>query len=1158
MRRSLLAVLIAACCAPLLVADSAHAQYFGRNKVQYRAFDFQIIRTEHFDVYYYPQEREAALDAARMVERSYARLSRVLQHEFDERKPLIIYASHTDFQQTNALPWFLDESTGGVTESLKSRMILPFTGSYADFDHVLTHELVHGFQYDVIFRRGVVNEASPFTARLPLWFMEGMAEYLSIGRIDAHTVSWLRDAVLKGYLRSIAEMSQRDDYLSYRFGQSLWAFIGSKWGDEVVGILLQKAPRIGIERAFTSTLGLSLDELNQEWQAEVRTTYLAQVTEYDQPDEFAERLTNHDKLYDPWYLAPAISPDGNDFVYLSQHDGFAFDLWLADARTGKVKKRLVGSARDAGLESLRYMNSGASFSHDGRYIAFAAKDGGQDALYVYDMQRGRMTRKMKFDLNGISAPSWAPDGSRIVFTGLDGGISDLFVTDLDGNLTRLTNDRYADLLPAWSPDGSRIAFTTDRSGTDLDLLVYGNTRIAVMEVATQRIDVLPQQEEGKNINSAWSPDGTKLIWVSDRDGTNNLYLYDLQQGELSQITDVLSGVIAVTPLSPVISWSRSGRMLFTYFHNAGYDTYAVDDPLALPRRRVIPSLVAARDGSEPAAADPAGAVPANGVADSIARPVSVAADTAVAAPPPGAIPAPIVAAADTAPTATRADSATAPLPLGARPPIADSAGTPLLADGMPQQTPGAQRPAFVSSYYRDPDGEFRRSALEMPGDPNAPPPVSVIALLDSAALALPDTSVFELRDYKVKLTPDVIGRPSIGAEVGGYYGNGVYGGSYISLSDMLGNHNLMVSGSINGSLSDASFFSAYTFLKRRMNMSAALWQVPLYRYVGGGYFPLDVGGEQREVAANIFLRDVIRGGQVGLSYPFSTFRRVELNMTGVNYQSDILYRGYDTRTFKPIEIDQSSAGFSYAQPEIAMVFDNSLFGWTGPVVGRRYRIQLSRTFGDIRFNEALVDFRNYANWKQKVVFATRFVGLSRFGGEAERFGLYWGSPYYIRGYDYNSFKPSSSECEDSRQWGERTSLSRCPVRDQLVGASAAFVNAEVRFPIITELQIGFLGSFPPVDAVAFFDGGMAWDGRVCAVTDYSRADNCAAGASHDVSITWDRKAGEDPFLVREPLFSYGLGLRINVFYTVLRLDYAWPVNRADRSGMLSFSFGPSF
>jgi len=196
MTQRLLVAVAALAAAALVGASPASAQYFGRNKVQYRAFDFKVIKTAHFDIYFYDQEREAALDAARMVERAYARLSRILQHEFRERKPIILYASHTDFQQTNTLPFFIDEGTGGVTESLKDRVILPFTGSYADFEHVLTHELVHAFQYDVIFRRGVISEASPFATRLPLWFMEGMAEYLSLGRIDALTAAWLRDASL--------------------------------------------------------------------------------------------------------------------------------------------------------------------------------------------------------------------------------------------------------------------------------------------------------------------------------------------------------------------------------------------------------------------------------------------------------------------------------------------------------------------------------------------------------------------------------------------------------------------------------------------------------------------------------------------------------------------------------------------------------------------------------------------------------------------------------------------------------------------------------------------------------------------------------------------------------------------------------------------------
>jgi outer membrane protein assembly factor BamA len=342
-----------------------------------------------------------------------------------------------------------------------------------------------------------------------------------------------------------------------------------------------------------------------------------------------------------------------------------------------------------------------------------------------------------------------------------------------------------------------------------------------------------------------------------------------------------------------------------------------------------------------------------------------------------------------------------------------------------------------------------------------------------------------------------------------------------------------------------------------MNVNTAVWQVPIYRYLGGGYLPLMVAGRERLVAANVFLRDVIRGGELGLSYPFNTYRRLELNTLGVHYQSKVLYRGVDLETYEPVEVDQDNGGFSYVQPQAALVFDNTLFGWTGPIVGRRYRLQISRTLGGLGFTEGLIDFRNYVNFRQKIVLATRLTGLSRSGSDSERFALFWGGPYFIRGYDYNSFRPGGRECTESGS-GPGESLSRCPTRDQLVGSSAAFLNAEVRFPLLTELQIGFLGNFPPVDAVAFFDGGVAWDERVCGSYDYRRADRCAPGYSHPVRVTWSRTADEDPFLVREPLFSYGLGMRINIFYTVIRIDYAWPISRPQRNGILSFSFGPSF
>src|SRR5690606_20753054 len=141
--RALLAVIVI-----VLATTPAEAQYFGRQKVQYEDFDWQVLRADHFDIYHYPGTETITRDAARMSERWYTRLSFGFQHEFD-RKPLIFDADRPDFQQTNVIGGALSEGTGGVTESLKNRVIMPWTGVYAENDHVLGHELVHVFQYDI-------------------------------------------------------------------------------------------------------------------------------------------------------------------------------------------------------------------------------------------------------------------------------------------------------------------------------------------------------------------------------------------------------------------------------------------------------------------------------------------------------------------------------------------------------------------------------------------------------------------------------------------------------------------------------------------------------------------------------------------------------------------------------------------------------------------------------------------------------------------------------------------------------------------------------------------------------------------------------------------------------------------------------------------------
>jgi hypothetical protein len=1057
-------------------AEPAFAQ-FGRNKLQYQVFDFQVLQTTHFDIYYYPREREAALDAARMAERAYLRLSRVLGHEFEERKPIILYASHSEFQQTNALPGFISEGTGGVTEFAKKRVILPFTGSYADFEHVLTHELVHAFQYDVI-ARGLASQLNPLEFEPPLWFFEGMAEYLSIGKLDTHTHAWLRDAVLTGYMRTIPEMNMYGDYLSYRFGQSLWAYIGGKYGDPVIGLLLQRTMRLGLETALKLTIGLGMMELSQEWLEAVRTTYLPEVARYADAAETGERITRHS--FRPGstdfasYLAPALSPDGRDVVFLSDrgHDLYSFfDLWLASAEDGKVYDRLVRSSRGPDFESLRFMNSSAAWSRDGRRLAFVAKVGGRDAVYVYDVERRVVLRRITLELDGIQNPTFSPDGLRIAFTGLRGGISDLYVVDVDGErFTQLTEDRYADLHPAWSPDGQYIALATDRGeGTDFDELVFGNFRIALYHVGRGAVEVLPFQDAGKNINPVWSPDGDALAFISDRSGQNNIYILPLSGDRLYQATDLLSGITGIIPLSPAISWAAGAdRLAFTYFEEAGYNIYVIDDP----RSKAWVVEEAVRD--------------------------------------------PLVASA-------RRDD--------------DGSGDDGSA-GPPELSLSSQG-ATSQSFYRLADG-FRMSAAAPLAEERAMvrSEVSVAELLADAAMGLPDTSAFSEQDYAVRLSPDIIGQPVIGAQVGGFYGNGIYGGSYILLSDMMGDHNVLLSGQIAGSFDDAYILTQYAYMRERANLSMSYQQFPLYRFFGTvpNLNPIDgVVYEDR------FLRDVYRVLSTDLHYPFNTFQRIELAAVGFYVSRDSVYSRIvttGTGNQSDRQVDRLD-NMVFAGPSIALVWDNALYGYMGPIMGSRYRIGLGHYFGDVQVTDITFDYRRYFNLGGQWTLATRLSSYSRTGPDEREFRLYWGGPYYIRGYDGGSF--TLDECAASLRRVDGLNATLCPVRDQLIGSSIAIGSAEFRFPIFNLLDLGFapLG-LPPLGGVLFFDIGAA----------FNRFEQLA----------WSRPPGANPWLVRQPLAAWGCGIRMNFGYAVIRLDYTIPLDRPDKRsmGVWSISFGPMF
>ena len=1041
-------------------------QYFGMNQVQYKHFDWRVIETEHFLVHYYPEEKAGAMDAARMAERSYARLSKILDHQFREKKPIILFSSRSEFGQNN-VTGDLGEGTGGVTEASRHRLILPLTGDLGSFEHVLAHELVHEFQYD-IFARGkaganlqTLNQIDP-----PLWFMEGMAEYLSIGPVHPLTASWLRDAAVNGNIPSIEQMTERPDkYFPYRYGESLWEYVGERWGDAAIGEIMQNSTTLGIARAFQRQLGLTLHELSDEWREAINTKYLPQAAALDRPRSFSQPLLTEKRSGGQIFLAPSLSSDGNRIAFLSngnQKRGELFiDLWLADARTGKRIKRLVESTLNPNFEELRLLYSQSSFSNDGKTLAFTAQREGKDVLYLMDVARAQVIKRLDLPIDAVWSPVWSPDDKQIAFSGTHGGLTDLFIVGIDGkNLRQLTNDKFGDLQPAWSPDGTRLAFASDRGPeSNLANLKLTKWRIAVVDIASGAVEVLPNQG-GLNLNPNWSPDGRQLAFISDRTGIPNIFLFDFADRQHYQLTNVLGGVSAITEYSPAISWARKAdRIAYTNYEKGDYTVWTIDNPRALKKMAfnpATPSLVASL------------------------------------------LPVPV----DTPTMRTGLDSLT----------LRPRTGEP-------------------TSTYRAPGGA-RQSSVLSTTDAVDNAPASIAALNADPNFALPDTTRFKEYRYRASFHPDYIADPSVGYTPN--YGN-FSGGTAFVFSDLLGNHQLAVSANVYGKLSDASVFLGYANLSRRLQYTTGISQDPVYVPLTGG--PEPIGGNITRYSTQ-YLRYVVRNLFLVGQYPFNRFTRFEtgLQFNSIGEQLVSVYQDCLNGTFSCTDIqfrtDSSLATINYLTPSMAFVSDNTLFGTTGPVIGRRMRFQVSHSLGKLNFSDFLVDYRRYDPIIfNTLTFATRFYSSVSVGPDEGFFPKYIGRPDFVRGYDRANF--NFYDC--TSVIGAQAQCNNA----QLAGSRVAVFNAELRFPIIRRFDVGSSFGLPPVDGLIFYDAGLAW----------SKGMNPHLG---------NAPAGNNQNLDRYPLTSYGAGIRVNLFnLAILRWDYARPTI-GDRKPNWTFSLGASY
>ena len=992
----------------LAVSQNVFSQ-FGQNKVQYKVFDWKYLQSQHFDVYFNQGGEFIAQFTAVAAESSLVSLENNIGYGIKNRIPILVFNSHNEFQQNNAIDEYLSEGIGGVTELFKNRIVVPFEGDYDKFRHVIHHELLHAYMNDLYYGGSIQNIISQNIAlQFPGWFSEGMAEYQSLGGMDKANDMFIRDAVIYEYL---PQLDYIDGYLSYRGGQSFFSWLADEYGKEKIGDLMIQIKALGdVDEGFIDVYNLGIEKLSEKWHKSLKQTYWPDINTRQELNDFAMRLTDSRQGDGFYNTAPSISPKGDKVVFISNRDDY-FSVYIADIKSGRIIKKLIGGNQTADFEELHLLTPGLCWSPNGKKIAISVKSGAKDAIYIIDAESGD-EQELPIEFDGIFSVDWNPVNNSLVLRGDNSRQSDIWIYDLKlKRLERVTNDLFSDIDPKWSRDGKKIFFSSDRgiytnlneipADFDMNDYDYKDKDLYVYDVETKTLTRFTEDKHANESSVVSSADGKKVLYVSDRNGIDNIWLRDLESGEERPITN------SIDPIS-LLSLSADGkRLAFTSLNRGGYDIFYLDNPFDIDLgMKELPNTPFVQKRVDEFNREKTFADSMKTIADSL---LNIVSDT----------------------NGTKEYF------------TLDSSGTNLNDSSL---TSDSTKSIYGNEVSLNLDPDKTDTIKQTPSqrlklkEKNK----SKFQITDNTN---PDGS-YKVNNYKIKFSPDLV---YSNANYSSFYG--VQGLIQMAFSDVTGDHRIYAALSAVLDLKNSDYAFAYYYLPKRIDYGISAYHSARFLLIGP-----TLGNSQ-------LYRYRTVGTDLSVSYPLSKFNRIDgalsyNHLTKENMDNPLEPTQKLDFVMPAISYVHDNTLWGYTAPIKGTRYNITLLGT--PKIGSN----------GVSFFSAIGDYRTYFDLADDYTFVLRLNGGYSFGKNPQRFYI-GGTESWIN-YEIQNDELPIEEIQDFA-FSTPVMPLRGYNYNTRSGSKFALMNAEFRFPLFRYLILGLLPfGFQNIQGVLFADAGSVW------------------------------------------------------------------------------------